>query len=39
MFFVLFLKIGPRVVSCQSFEIRRVRFWNQNFSLLIKIQT
>ena len=30
-------KIGPRVVLCQSFEIRCVRFWNQNYSLLLKI--
>ena len=36
MFFVLLLKIGPRVVSCQSFQIRRVRHWNQNCPLLFK---
>ena len=30
------IKIGPRVVSCQSIEIRRVRLWNQNCPLLFK---
>ena len=30
------IKIGPRVVSCQSIEILRVRLWNQNCPFLFK---
>ena len=36
MVFALENKIGPRGVSCQSFDIRRVRFWNLNVSLLFE---
>ena len=35
-FLAVLIKIGPRVVSCQSIEIRRVRLWNQNCPLLFK---